>query len=245
MKINCIAVDDEPPALGQMEDYISRVPFLNLVASFDNAFDTLQFLKTNAVDLIFLDIEMEGLNGIQLLNVLKVRPKVVLTTAYDQYALKAFDLDVSDYLLKPISFERFLQAVEKVFDSIKPDTTVAPPTTSTTQTVELDTRTYMFVKTEYRMQRIDFKNILYIEGLKEYLIIYIPNEKILTLQSFKRIEEMLPASNFIRVHKSFIVALDKIESIERSRIKIGEKLIPIGESYSKYFHTMLVERKLL
>jgi DNA-binding LytR/AlgR family response regulator len=245
MKINCIAVDDEPPALGQMEDYISRVPFLNLVASFDNAFDTLQFLKTNAVDLIFLDIEMEGLNGIQLLNVLKVRPKVVLTTAYDQYALKAFDLDVSDYLLKPIPFERFLQAVEKVFDSIKPDIATLPPTSSITQTVESDARTYMFVKTEYRMQRIDFKNILYIEGLKEYLIIYTPSEKILTLQSFKRIEEMLPASNFVRVHKSFIVALDKIESIERNRIKIGEKLIPVGESYSKYFHTMLVERKLL
>jgi two-component system, LytTR family, response regulator len=245
MKINCIAVDDEPPALGQMEDYILRVPFLNLVASFDNAFDTLQFLKTNTVDLIFLDIEMEGLNGIQLLNVLKIRPKVVLTTAYDQYALKAFDLDVSDYLLKPIPFERFLQAVEKVFDSIKPIAATVTTTPSAVTSTESDARTYMFVKTEYRMQRIDFKDILYIEGLKEYLIIYTPTEKILTLQSFKRIEEMLPASNFVRVHKSFIVALNKIESIERNRIKIGEKLIPIGESYSKYFHTMLVERKLL
>ena len=245
MKINCIAIDDEPPALGQMEDYITRVPFLNLVASFDNAFDTLEFLKSNTVDLIFLDIEMEGLNGIQLLNILKIRPKVILTTAYDQYALKAFELDVSDYLLKPIPFERFLQAVEKVYDSIKPK---AAPVTQTApivnETQEINTRTYMFVKTEYRMQRIDFKDIAYIEGLKEYLVIYLPHEKVLTLQSFKKIEELLPTSNFVRVHKSYIVALDKIESIERNRIKIGEKLIPIGESYSKFFYNMLSERKL-
>jgi DNA-binding LytR/AlgR family response regulator len=244
MNINCIAIDDEPPALGQMEDYIKRVPFLNLVASFDNAFDTLEFLKSNTVDLIFLDIEMEGLNGIQLLNILKIRPKVILTTAYDQYALKAFDLDVADYLLKPIPFERFLQAVEKVYDSFKPKAAPTPQVIQQIEVQENNTRSYMFVKTEYRMQRIDFKDIAYIEGLKEYLIIYLPNEKILTLQSFKKIEELLPTSNFVRVHKSYIVALDKIESIERNRIKIGDKLIPIGESYSKFFFNMLSERKL-
>lgn len=244
MNINCIAIDDEPPALGQMEDYIKRVPFLNLVASFDNAFDTLEFLKSNTVDLIFLDIEMEGLNGIQLLNILKIRPKVILTTAYDQYALKAFDLDVADYLLKPIPFERFLQAVEKVYDSFKPKIAPTPQVIQQIEVQENNMRSYMFVKTEYRMQRVDFKDIAYIEGLKEYLIIYLPNEKILTLQSFKKIEELLPTSNFVRVHKSYIVALDKIESIERNRIKIGDKLIPIGESYSKFFFNMLSERKL-
>jgi DNA-binding LytR/AlgR family response regulator len=246
MIINCVAVDDEPPALDQMKEYISRVPFLNLSAAFDNAFDALGYLKSNEVDLLFLDIQMEGFTGLQLLNVLKNRPKVVLTTAYDQYALKAFDLDVSDYLLKPFPFERFLQAVEKVFDSVKNKNISAHPAAASVAEVSpvADERSYMFVKTEYRMQRIDFADILYIEGLKEYLVIYLPNEKVLTLQSFKRMEEMLPPGNFVRVHKSYIVPLDKIESIERNRIKIGDKLIPIGESYSKYFYNLLSDRKL-
>ena len=169
MHISCIAVDDEPPALGQMEDYISRVPFLDLKSSFDNAFDTLEYLKTNQVDLLFLDIEMEGLTGLQLLNILKNRPRVILTTAYDQYALKAFDLDVADYLLKPISFERFLQSVEKLYDVIKSKQPQIQINSIPIQ--ESQERSYMFVKTEYRMHRIDFKDIQYIEGLKEYIII--------------------------------------------------------------------------
>jgi two-component system, LytTR family, response regulator len=242
MKINCIAIDDEPPALAQMEDYISRVPFLNLTALFDNAMEALEFLKSNEVELMFLDIQMEGFTGIQLLNILKRRPKVIFTTAYDQYALKAFDLDVTDYLLKPISFERFLQSVEKAYDVIKkivPSQQVAPFVT------ENNERNYIFVKTEYRMQRIDFKDILYIEGLKEYLMIFTIQGKVLTLQSFKKMEEILPQANFARVHKSYMVALDKIKSIERNRIRIGEKLIPIGESYGKMFYSMLAERKLL
>jgi two-component system, LytTR family, response regulator len=233
MKINCITVDDEPPALMQMEDYISRVPFLNLMKAFDNGMETLEFLKSNEVDLIFLDIEMEGLTGIQLLKVLKNKPRVILTTAYDRYAIQAFDLDVSDYLLKPISFERFLKAVEKVYESVQekkqPAVMVQPQ----------EERTYMFVKTEYRMQRVDYKDILYIEGLKEYLIIKTVTGRVITLQSFKKMEEMLPPVNFLRVHKSYMVAMDKIESIERNRIKIADKLIPIGETYRKVFFDSL------
>jgi two-component system LytT family response regulator len=243
MRISCIAVDDEPPALGQMEDYISKVPFLELKASFDNAFQALEYLKANQIDLLFLDIEMEGFTGLQLLNVLKNKPCVILTTAYNQYALKAFDLDVTDYLLKPISFERFLQSVEKLYDIIKAKHPVVQVLANALPT-ENHQRNYIFVKTEYKMQRIDFKDILFIEGLKEYLVIYLPHGKVLTLQSFKRMEEMLPEESFVRVHKSYIVALDKIESIERNRIKIGEKLIPIGESYNKQFYSFLSERKL-
>jgi two-component system, LytTR family, response regulator len=242
MKIRCIAVDDEPPALAQIEEYTSRVPYLELLASFDNAFETLDFLKANEVELLFLDIEMEGLTGIQLLNVLKRKPKVVLTTAYDQYAIKAFDLDVSDYLLKPISFERFLQAVDKIYDILQPKNI---PVVSSLNS-EVPTRNYMFIKTEYRMQRVDFEDILFIEGMKEYLIIHtIEGKKVLTLMSFKKMEEMLPGSNFTRVHKSYIVALDKIISIERNRIKIGNILIPVGESYSKIFYSILENKKLL
>ena len=240
MTITCIAVDDEPPALLQMKNYISRVPFLNLMGTFDNAMDTIQFLKNSHVDLLFLDIEMEGFSGIQLLNVLKHRPKVILTTAYDQYAIKAFDLDVSDYLLKPISFERFLQAVDKISETNYQNN----ETSGSKSNAEPPERNYIFVKTEYRMQRVDFKDILYIEGLKEYLLIYTLKGKVITLQSFKKMEEILPDTIFARVHKSYLVALDKIENIEHNRIKIGDKLIPIGESYSKDFYNMLAKRKL-
>ena len=239
MTVKCIAVDDEPPALMQMKNYITRVPFLNLVGTFDNALDTIQFLNSHKIDVIFLDIEMEGLTGIQLLNVLKHRPKIIFTTAYDQYAIKAFDLDVTDYLLKPISFERFLQSVEKITAPQIPSNSDDKPKNENSE------RNYIFVKTEYRMQRVDFKDILYIEGLKEYLLIYTPQGKIITLQSFIKMEEMLSSDNFVRVHKSYIVALDKIENIEHNRIKIKEKLIPIGESYSKTFYSILSSRKLL
>jgi two-component system, LytTR family, response regulator len=241
MKIRCIAIDDEPPALNQMEEFISRVPFLELLSSFDNGMSALEFLKENEVDLLFLDIEMEGFTGIQLLKVLKNKPFIILTTAYDSYAIQAFDLDVNDYLLKPISFERFLKSVEKVYDmktNKKPSVAAAQPA------VAADEKNYIFVKTEYRMQRVDFKEILYIEGLKEYLIIKMITGRVITLQSFRHMEEMLPSSNFIRVHKSYMVALDKIEFIERNRIKIADKLIPIGDTYKKIFYEALGNREL-
>lgn len=242
MKIKCIAIDDEPPALTQMEEYISRVPFLELLNSFDNGMSALEFLKENEVDLVFLDIEMEGFTGIQLLKVLKNKPFIILTTAYDSYAIQAFDLDVNDYLLKPISFERFLKSVEKVYDmktNKKPSVAAAQPLAPVS-----DEKNYIFVKTEYRMQRVDFKEILYIEGLKEYLIIKMITGRVITLQSFRHMEEMLPSSNFIRVHKSYMVALDKIEFIERNRIKIADKLIPIGDTYKKVFYEALGNREL-
>lgn len=235
MKIRCIAVDDEPPALAQMEDYINRVPYLHLLKSFDNGIDAIEYLKENEVDLLFLDIHMEGLTGIQLLKILKNRPKVILTTAYDGYALQAFDLDVVDYLLKPISFERFYKSVEKICDLCNSKSAQNQPSTMPVS----DEKSYMFVKTEYRMQRVDFEDILYVEGLKEYLIIKMRTGQIITLQSFKQMEDLLPDSNFIRVHKSYMVALDKIDFIERNRIRIGEKLIPIGDTYRKTFFETL------
>ncbi|MBI5541571.1 MAG: response regulator transcription factor [Bacteroidia bacterium] len=236
MKIRCIAIDDEPPALVQMEEFISRVPFLELIHTFDNGISAIEFLKETEIDLIFLDIEMEGFTGIQMLKVIKNKPFVILTTAYDQYAIQAFDLDVTDYLLKPISFERFYKSVEKVYDIINEK---KQPATSVTQAISNEEKNYIFVKTEYRMQRVDFKDILYIEGLKEYLIIKMVTGRVITLQSFKHMEEMLPASKFIRVHKSYMVAIDKIEFIERNRIKIADKLIPVGDTYKKIFYETL------
>lgn len=240
MKIKCVAIDDEPPALMQMEDYISKIPFLDLLKTFDNGIESLEFLKSNEVELIFLDIQMEGFTGIQLLNVMKKKPKVILTTAYDRYAIQAFDLDVSDYLLKPISFERFLKAVEKVYDQLSSNKKTNSPVATTEPAAE--EKNYMFVKTEYRMQRVDFKDILYIEGLKEYLIIQTLNGRVITLQNFKTMEEMLPSVNFVRVHKSYMVAMDKIEFVERNRIKITDKLIPIGDTYRKIFFDILDKR---
>jgi len=207
MIINCIAVDDEPLALEKMKTYISKVEFLNLLETFDNGVDAVNYLKTKSVDLIFLDIQMEDFTGIQLLESLKERPKVILTTAYDQYALKGYELDVSDYLLKPISFPRFLKSVEKVYNSFdkKED-----------HTIELS-KEFIFVKSDYKLQKVRFDDIQYIEGMKDYLRIVTPQKRLMVLQNFKKMEEILPDKKFIRVHKSYIIAINKIESIGKKK----------------------------
>jgi len=232
MKINCIVIDDEIPAIEQMEEYIRRIPFLNHLGSFDNAIEPVTFLKNNTVDLIFLDIEMEGFSGLQFIKSIRNKPKIILTTAYDQFALEAYNLNVSDYLLKPVSFERFIQSLDNIFEYFSKVKTSDP-------SEKIYKRDYFFVKTEYRMQRIDFDDILYIEGMKEYLRIHTRTEKIMTLLSFKAIEELLPADNFIRVHKSYIVAINKIDCVEKNRISIGKHLIPVSDTYRDAFNMIL------
>jgi DNA-binding LytR/AlgR family response regulator len=227
MIINCIAIDDEPPARTLIKGFISKVPYLKLLNTFKDGLSGIEFLKSNDVDLIFLDIEMGGLSGIQLLKSLNKKPKIIITTAYRNYAIDAFDLDVTDYLLKPLSFERFLKAVDKVYNQLWKE---KEPLSN-----QLPEKDFIFVKTEYKMQRINFDDILYIEGLYEYLMIVTKTSKIATLQSFKNIEKLLPKSNFIRVHKSYIVALDKIDNIEKHTIKILGKEIPIGDKFKKKF----------
>ena len=229
--IKCIAIDDEPPALEQIRKYILNVPYLQLSEIFDNAIDAMSYVKENPVDLIFLDIQMEQLSGIQFLKLLKEQPRIILTTAYDSYALQAFDLEADDYLLKPISFERFLQATEKIYKRLSQQ--VQDP--SEQKSHLKDSRDFFFVKTEFRIQRVDFKDILYIEGLKEYLIIQTAEKKIFTLQSFNEMLEQLPPSDFGRVHKSYIISFSKINSIRKNRIYIGEKAIPIGSTYKNAF----------
>lgn len=231
MSINCIVIDDEKPAIDQLEDYIARVPFLTHIKSFSNAIEPIQFLKNNTIDVVFLDIEMEGFSGIQFIKTLEKKPKIILTTAYDEYAIDAFNLNVTDYLLKPISFERFLQSIDKVYEQSRLNNEQGNG--------QVYKRDYFFVKTEFRMQRIDFDDILYVEGKKEYLQIVTPNDKVMTLQSFSNIEQLLPKENFIRVHKSFMVAINKIEIVEKNRIKIGNKSIPISESYKDAFIMIL------
>jgi len=233
MIINCIAVDDEPLALDIIRDYISQVPFLNLLKVFSDGISVLEYLASNHVDLIFLDIEMGGLTGTQLLKTLQQKPKVIMTTAYRKYAVDAFDLDVTDYLVKPFKFERFLKAVEKAGSLIKQSQKDPLPADSAKE--------YFFVKSGYKMMKVNFKDILYIEGLSEYIIIKTTGTNIITLQSFKNIENILPASDFIRIHKSYMVAINKIESIEGQYLVIGKKELPIGNKYRKRFFEVISE----
>jgi two-component system, LytTR family, response regulator len=231
MIIKCIAVDDEPLALDIIKDYISQVPFLKLMKTFTEGISVIEFLATNDVDLIFLDIEMGGLSGTQLLKSLVKKPNVIMTTAYRNYAADAFDLNVTDYLLKPFSFERFLKAVEKSYNMLKSEQK-HPASKS-------ESKEYFFVKSNYKMVKINFDDILYIEGLSEYIIIKTKSASIITLQSFKNIEKTLPESGFIRIHKSYMISMNKIDSIEGQYVKIANKELPIGEKYKKRFFSVI------
>ena len=241
MKINCIAIDDEPLALEIIRDYCSKVSFLNLEKTFDNAIESIEYLRTNKVDLLFLDIQMEELTGIQLLNALKQRPFVIFTTAYERYAIQGFELDVVDYMLKPISFERFIKGVNKVVERMQLDGAAAKPDAEKPRQAE---QSFFFVKTETRMERIENSDVLYVEGMGDYWRIVTKTRRIMTLMNAKKLEEILREPQFCRVHKSFFIAMDKIESIERNRIKIGDQYIPVSETYHKVFFD-LVERKKL
>jgi two-component system, LytTR family, response regulator len=227
MKLSCIIIEDEPPAIKKLEGFIAKVPFLELIGSFEDALSGLQFMKLNKVDLLFLDIQMEQLTGIQLLETLSVKPYVVITTAYADYALKGYELRVFDYLLKPYSFERFLDAANKIFDDIQ------------AKQLNPDSISNIFVKTEYRLENIPVDDILWIEGMREYLQIVTSHKKIMTKQNFAAMLDQLPAGKFIQVHKSWIVAKSKIETIERNRIKIRDKLIPIGDTFRDQFYAFL------
>jgi DNA-binding LytR/AlgR family response regulator len=222
MNLSCIIIEDEPLAIEKLEGFIKKVPFLNLAGTFENALDGLHFLKTNPVDVLFLDIQMEQLTGIQLLETSNIKPYVIITSAYAEYALKGYELRVFDYLLKPISFERFLSAVNKVSDDIS------------SKNVNHKENSNLFVKTEYRIENIEISKILYIEGMQGYLRIVLPEKKIMAKQSFKTLMEQLPSEEFIQVHKSWVVALSKIETIERNKIIIRNIRIPIGDSYKEF-----------
>jgi two-component system LytT family response regulator len=231
MVINCIAIDDEPLALLKLEGFIAKVPELKLIKTFESAIDAIGWLKLNKTDLVFLDIQMAHLTGIQFLETNILQAKVIITSAYDKYAIKGFDLNVADYLLKPYHFKRFVMAVSKVIDSCYGNLNE--------QTITNANDSCIFVKTEYRLERVDFNSILYIEGMKDYLRIVCNDKKLMTLQSFGQIENLLPSKRFCRVHKSYIVAIDKIESIERAIIKIGDKRIPVSDSYRENFFRIL------
>ncbi|MGF2412988.1 LytR/AlgR family response regulator transcription factor [Ferruginibacter sp.] len=221
-KYTCIIIEDEPLALEKTKDFVNKVPFLNLSATFDNALNGLAYLNNNKVDVLFLDINMDELSGIELLESSKITSQVIITTAYQEYALKGYELHITDYLLKPFTFNRFLQAVNKAQENLNQRITEK----------QLD---FIFVKTENRLEKIMISDILYIEGMRDYLRIHTCNKKIMTLQSFNEFEQLIPAHLVCRVHKSYMVAVNKIESIERSRIKIADQIIPVSETYKEAF----------
>jgi two-component system, LytTR family, response regulator len=226
MIISCIIIEDEPPAAEKLAGFIGQVAFLKLTRKFSNAIDAIPFIKENKTDLIFLDIQMKHLTGIQFLETLPVKPAVIITTAYSEFALKGYELNVSDYLLKPYSFERFMKAVTKVYDTFYNEKVASVNT--------------IFVKNGYALENINIDDILYIEGQKEFLRIITCQKKVMTLMNFKSLLDMLPDDKFIRVHKSYAVSVPKIESIERNRIKIAGQLIPIGDTYRDNFYKAIM-----
>jgi len=233
-------VDDEPLAIDLLTDYISKIPFLELVKSYQNPIEALTAVQEGKADLVFLDVQMPELTGIQFLKIANGKCKVILTTAYQQYALEGYELNVLDYLLKPIAFERFYKAAEKA-QNLFNNNTALPAESPAPVKLSND---FIFVKTEYKIQKIYLNDILYIEGLKDYISIFTKTERIITLQNMKKMEETLPSPQFMRVHKSYIIGIDKIESIERSRITIGDKLIPVGDTYRDDFFKVIESKHL-
>ena len=233
MKLKTIAIDDEPLALRLVSDYISKTPFLELVSAFDNPLDAIDFLTSQPVDLVFVDIQMPDLTGIEFVRSLENATKIIFTTAYEKYALDGFKLNAIDYLLKPFSYEEFLKAAQKARKLTELEAGVP-------HLVE-DNNQFLFLKSEYKIRRINFNDILYIEGLKDYIKVYTRSEDktVLSLCSMKALEQKLPEDKFMRVHRSFIVNLDQIETIERSRIIFGKTYIPVSDQYKDKFQEFL------
>lgn len=231
--IRCIVVDDKPLAIDVLKHYIEKVPFLELIYSTTNPLEALSKVAEGEVDLVFLDIQMPELTGLQFMKIVKGKCQVILTTAYTEYALEGFENDAVDYLLKPVSFERFYKAVEKAQLIQKGMSALPKELPNVKQDKNID---HIFVKTEYKLIRIATATILYVEGMQNYVNIYTTAGKITSLQTMKKMEEQLPNPEFVRVHKSFIVAVDKIDNVERNRIAIGDKLIVLGDNYRTAFY---------
>jgi two-component system, LytTR family, response regulator LytT len=234
MNLRTIAIDDEPLALKLVSDYIRKTPFLELAGVFENPLEAVEFLEKENADLIFLDIQMPNLLGTEFAGMVDENTKIIFTTAYSQYALQGYKLDVVDYLLKPFSYEEFLAAAMKARKRI------SEARTSQTTQIEANAE-YLFLKSEYKIRRINFNEILYVEGLKDYIKVYLRNEEkpVLSLSSMKAIEEKLPSERFMRVHRSFIVNLQRVETIERSRIVFGKTWIPVSDQYKEKFQQFL------
>ena len=239
-KLKYIAVDDEPLALNKIDEFAGQIPFLEKIGSFKNGLDAITFLTHNSVDLVFMDINMEGLNGFQTIELMRPRPLVIITTAYSQHAIKGFDLDVCDYLLKPFSFERFVKSVTRAYDhscSVANQVQIV--------TADNEKKDYIFLKTDHRIQRVLLNDIQFVKGMGDYLQVNLTDERMMVLMNFEEIGNLLPKGRFLRIHRSYLINLDKIKSIDRRHVIIGEARIPISQSYKDAFVLYLKRSKFM
>jgi two-component system LytT family response regulator len=240
VNLNCLIVDDEPLARNLIAEYVKKVPYLTLVKICESPVEAIEALRNNAIDLVFLDIQMPEITGISLLKSLQKKPLVILTTAYSEYALESYDLDVVDYLLKPITLERFLRAVDKA--NLRLSSPAATPV-ATPGPTDGPSR-FVFVKDGTKLIRVNWDDILYVEGLKDYVTLHTRQQKIVSLQRLKALEESLPADQFIRIHNSYIVALQAIDSIHKDKVQIGTTFLPISDSYRKEFREFVEKNNI-
>jgi DNA-binding LytR/AlgR family response regulator len=224
--IRCIVVDDEPLAVDLLADYLQKTPGMQVVLKTTHVLDALQSVQEGKADLLFLDIQMPELTGIQFMKIMRNACPVILTTAYSEYALESYEFDVVDYLLKPVTFERYMVAVEKARRRLEQSAVNAIH--------HPEAPGHIFIKTEYRIQKIDLADILYIEALRDYIAVHTPAGKVLSLESLRNMEEMLP-ENFIRIHKSYLINRNKIEFIERGKVVINKQYLPVGDTYKEKF----------
>lgn len=241
MNITCLIVEDEPLARSLLVDYVKKVPSLHLVEACANAMDAMEILRKQHVDLLFLDIQMPEITGITFLKILQKKPLVIFTTAYSQYALEGYELDVVDYLLKPITLERFLRAVDRAVQRLQQTHQVTAPERSREESDKPD---FVFVKDGTKMVKIQLDDILYVEGMKDYVTIHTKEKKITTLQRMKILENELPVDKFIRIHHSFIIAHRAIDVVHKNEVEIGQATIPISDSYKKAFREFIEKNQM-
>lgn len=241
MKLNCVIVEDEPLARNLLIDYVSKVPTLNLVEACSSPLTVIEVLRNNPVDILFLDVQMPEITGISLLKVLQKRPLVILTTAYSEYALEGYELDVADYLLKPITFERFLKAIDRVTQRLEGKATLKD---KGDQVPPEHAQPFVFVKDGTKLVKVRLDDILYVEGLKDYVTIHTKTQKVVSLQRLKTLEDQLPPDKFIRIHNSFIVALNAIDVIHKGDVQIRDVMLPVGETYKKSFREFIDRNRM-
>lgn len=238
MKIKCAIIDDEPLAIELIRNYTENIPFLELVFESKNPLEILPYLETNTVDVVFLDIQMPQINGMQLARIITDKTRIVFTTAYKDFALEGYEFNTIDYLLKPITFDQFYKVTQKI-KSLVSSTPLSDKEIPETK----NENSFFFVKTDSRWVKVFYDEIKYIEGLKDYIIIHTPNERIILLENLKELAENLKEKGFMRVHKSFIINLNKITSIERNRLFIEKEIIPIGDTFKDIFFQWLEKKK--
>lgn len=229
--MKCIAIDDEPLALDIIKRFVSKIPEVSLEATFEDPLEALSYLQQHPVDLLFIDIQMPDINGFQLLNSIPHKPLIIFTTAYAQYAVESYELDAIDYLLKPIFFDRFLKAVNKAQQQLLAQKVLQ----QSPQNPQSEAPDHLFIKSDTRFFKVNIQDIIFIEGMRDYIAIHTESQKILTLMSMTRMLEKLPSTDFMRVHKSYIIGLRHIRLFQNNRVRVGEHEIPVSNSYKENF----------